>query len=153
MHRAIGGRSRPPLGSSRDAEDAHRTGDVLQLLVAHIDESDVEAPFGILLHAGGDADAAGVGEILQARGHVHAVAEDVAPLHHDVADMDADAELDALVRCDRGIAFGHDALHLDGPTHGGDDALELDQHAVARGLDQAAACSAIFGSTTVADDV
>ncbi len=80
-----------------------------------------------------------VGEPLQARRHVHAVAEDVVTLHHDVADMDADAEFDALVRRDRGIAFGHDALHLDGPTHGGDDALELDQHAVARGLDQAAA--------------
>ena len=40
----------------------------------------------------------GSARFLQARRHVHAVAEDVVTVDHDVADMDADAELDALVR-------------------------------------------------------
>jgi hypothetical protein len=108
------------------------------LLKPFIDEAHVEAALGILLHAGGDANAAGIGEALQPRRHVDAVAEDVVLLDHDVADMDADTELDTLVRRDGGIALGHAALHVDGAAHGGDDAGELDQHAIARRLDEPA---------------
>ena len=82
----------------RDAVDADRPGDVLELLLAVVDEADVEPAFGILLHARRHADAARLGQALEAGGHVHAVAEDVVVLDDDVADMDADAELDALVR-------------------------------------------------------
>ena len=120
----------------RDAVDADRPGDVLELLLAVVDEADIEPAFGILLHAGRHADAARLGQALEAGGHVHAVAEDVVVLDDDVADMHADAELDALVLGHLGIAGGHPALHVDGTTDGIDDAGELGQQPVARRLDQ-----------------
>ena len=80
----------------RDAVDADRPGDVLQLLLAVVDKADIDPAFGILLDAGRHADAARLGQALEARSHVHAVAENVVVLDDDVADMDADAELDAL---------------------------------------------------------
>ena len=41
----------------------------------------------------------------------------------------------------RGVALGHLALHLDRAAHRIDDAGELDEHAVAGRLDDAAACA------------
>ena len=86
-----------------------------------------------------DADAARLGHAFQPRGDVDAVAEDVVALDDDVAEIDADAELDAAVLRHIGVALGHAALHLDRAAHRVDDAGELDQHAVAGGLDDAAA--------------
>ena len=81
---------------------------------------------------------------LQAGGDVDAVAEDVVAVGQHIADIDADAELDpALGR--PGGGRGHAALHRDGAAHGIDGAGELDQQAIARGLDDAAAVSADFG--------
>ena len=53
--------------------------------------------------------------------------------------IDADAEFDAPVGRHVGVALRHSALHLDGAAHRIDDAGELDQDAVAGGLDDAAA--------------
>ena len=53
--------------------------------------------------------------------------------------MDADAEFDALTLRNRGIAFGHAALNLDGAAHGLDHARELGQQPVAGGLDDSSA--------------
>ena len=52
--------------------------------------------------------------------------------------MDADPELDAVVRRQRGVAFGHGRLHFGRASERVDDAGELDQQAVAGGLDEAA---------------
>ncbi len=87
----------------------------------------------------GQADAADLGELLDARGDVDAVAEDVAILENDVAEIDADAEFYAPVGGDVGIAPPHAVLDLDRRAHGVGDALKLDQHAVTRRLDDAAA--------------
>ena len=81
----------------------------------------------------------GSASAFEPRRDVDAVAEDVAVLDDDVADIDADAELDAPLRRHVGVALGHPALHLDGAAHRIDDAGELDQQAVAGGLDDAAA--------------
>ena len=50
-----------------------------------------------------------------------------------------DAENDALVLGNFGVAVDHRALQLDGAAHRVDDAREFHQHAVAGGLDDAAA--------------
>ena len=71
--------------------------------------------------------------------NVDAVAHQVAvALLDDVAQMDADAELDALVRRDLGVALDHRLLHFDGAAHRIDDAAELDNAAVAGALDDPA---------------
>jgi hypothetical protein len=86
-----------------------------------------------------DADAAGIGNPFQARGDVDAIAENIVVIDDDVADVDADAEFDPLDLWDVDIAGSHAALDLDRAAHGVDGAAELDQHAVAGRLDDAAA--------------
>ncbi len=123
----------------------HRAGDVFQALLAEIVEGEVEAAGGVFLDAGRDADAAGLGERLEARGDIDAVAEDVAILDDNVADIDADAELDAVVRY-AGVALGHRLLPVGRAAQRVDDAGEFDEEAVAGGFDDAAA---MFGDRRV----
>ena len=69
---------------------------------------------------------------------------DVAVLDDDVAEVHADAEGDtSILRCP-GIAFGHLALHGNRTGDGLDHARELDQNAIAGGLDDAPAMLADF---------
>jgi len=49
----------------------------------------------VIVHAPRDADLAALDQALEPGSHVHAVAEDVALLDHDVADIDADPEAHA----------------------------------------------------------
>ncbi len=63
---------------------------------------------------------------------------DAVALLDDVAQMDADAELDAALRRQAGVALDDRVLDLDRAAHGVDDAAELDQGAVARALHDAA---------------
>ena len=53
--------------------------------------------------------------------------------------MDADAELDAALGRQAGVALDEAMLHLDRATHRVDDAAKLDDDAVARALDHPAA--------------
>ena len=67
---------------------------------------------------------------------IDAVAEDVVPLDDDLAEIDADAELDRPLRGQ--VALAHRALDRDGAFDRVDDAAELDQRPVAHHLDDAA---------------
>ena len=55
-----------------------------------------------------------------------------------IAEIDADAQFDAAVSPDAGVALGHRLLHRDRAADRIDDAGKLHQHAVAGGLDDAA---------------
>ena len=73
------------------------------------------------------------------RGDINAVAHQVAvALLDHVAQMNADAELNALVWRDLSVALDHRPLDLDGAVNSVDDAPELDDRAVAGPLDNAA---------------
>ena len=133
----------PPAGSCWGAQvpnpvDPHWPGDVLYLLLAEILESVIELVADVISHNSADADATGLGQGLQPRGDIHAVAEDVAFLDDHVAEIDANAEPDPPLLPHLGLALGHPPLHLDRAAHRIDDAGELDQEAVAGGLDDAA---------------
>ncbi len=117
--------------------DPDGTGHVLQRFLAKILEPDLDPVRDLLVDRLGDADAADLRELLEPRGDVDAVTVYVAVLEDDVAEVDADPEADAPVLGHVGIAPLHALLHLDGATHGVGDGLELDQHAVAGGLDDA----------------
>ena len=87
----------------------------------------------------GKTDTARISNAFKARGDVDAVAHQVAiALLDHVAQMDADAELDATLRRKTRVALDHAILHLDCAANGIDDASELYEDAVTRPLDDAA---------------
>ena len=87
-----------------------------------------DLPVGCL----GETDSAWLGDALEPRRDVDAVAHEVAvALLDDIADMDADPELNAPVHRNIGVAHRDGCSHFDGAAHGADDAAELDERAVA----------------------
>src|SRR3954447_6297897 len=91
------------------------------------------------MHTARYADAARLGERLQAGRDIDAVPENVWPLDNDVTDVDAHSEFDAPFRRHCDIALSHPALDCDGAAHSFDDAGELRKQSVAGGLDNAPA--------------
>ena len=128
--------------------DPHRPGDVLKLLFAGILEGDIELASRIFLYAARNADPARFREALETGRHIHAVAEDVAAVDDDIADIDANAELDPPLLRHVGIPLEHAALDLDGTAQRIDHARELGQHTVAVVLTIRPWCSSIFGSSS-----
>ena len=119
--------------------DPDRLGDVLELGLAEIADREIEPAFDLAIGVLGKADRARLGDALDPRGDVDAVAHQVAvALLDDIAEMNADAKLDALVERDAGVALDHGVLHFEGAAHRVDDAAELDDAAVAGALDDAA---------------
>ncbi len=110
----------------------------MEALLAEVAEGEVELACGVFLHPRRDADAARLGQGFEACRDIHAIAEDVAILGDNVALVDADAELDAAVRCHRGIALSHRRLHLCRTAQRVDRTAEFYEQAVAGGLDDAA---------------
>src|SRR5262249_15004999 len=110
--RRIGSR---PLGgrTKNNAVRPHGAGDVLDQPLAHILEGEVEFVAHLLAHDAAGADATWIGQRFEAGGDIDPVAEDVAILDDDVADIDAHAEFDALFRRDAEITYRHVALHFD----------------------------------------
>ena len=96
-------------------------------------------PRDLVVDAAGDADAARLGQALQPRRDIDAVAVEVVALDDDVAEIDADAQHDTprlrQVRIRSAIIRRcSSTAHVTAST-----ALrELDQHAVAHQLDDAA---------------
>ena len=106
---------------------------------AHIAHGKIEArlhlPIGVL----GQTDGTGLGYSFQSRRDIDAVTHQVAvALLDHVAQMDADAELDAALRWKTGVALDHAVLHLDGAAHRVHHAAELDDASVAGALNYAA---------------
>src|SRR5262245_39893656 len=83
----------------------------------------------------GNEDAAWLGEGLETRRNVDPVSVEVAALEHHVAEIDADAKHDMAVAKLPAIGGGHAGLEVHRALHRIDGAGELDQHAVARNLE------------------
>ena len=130
------------LSASRRAvehhpESAHRPGDVLDLDFAHVDELDGQAIAHLVAHGTMHADAAGLRQRLQARGHVDAVAEHIATIGDDVAQVHADAERElARVGAGRG-ARRHVVLNGESAAHRLHHAGEFGEEAIAHALEDA----------------
>src|SRR6185437_5477305 len=127
-----------------DAIDAHRLRNVLQRLLADIDEARrhfaLDLPPGIL----GNRDVAGLGDALEPRRDVDAVAIDVFALEDDVADADADAEYDSTILRHTRIDLLHGPLNCHSAFDGVHDARELDELAIAHEFDDTSAMLADF---------
>ena len=86
----------------------------------------------------GDEHPAGIGQGFDPSGDVDAVSVDVVALDDHIAEIDADAQFDAVVRLSIRVPLGHRLLHRDPAADRIDDARKLHQHAVAGGLDDPA---------------
>ena len=86
----------------------------------------------------GDADAAGFRDPLQTRGDVDAIAKNIVLIDDDIADVYADTKFNPNILRYVGVLLSHSALDVDGATSCAYGAGELDQHAVAGCLDDAA---------------
>jgi hypothetical protein len=118
---------------------SRRPVNILDAVLAHIDEADRQLLADLFSHRGADADLARFGERLQPRRYIDAVAEDVAFVVDDVAEIDADAEADAFSLRPISVAVCHSLLKDDGTAQGVNDRGELDQDAIASGLEDASA--------------
>ena len=108
---------------------------------------EIEPPLDLSIGVLGQTDRPRLGDALQPRGDIDAVAHQVAVAFLDhVAEMDADAKFDALVGRDLSVALDHRSLDFNGAVHCVDDAAELDDAAVARALDDGPWCTAMVGS-------
>nr|WP_292598640.1 hypothetical protein [Mesorhizobium sp.] len=108
------------------------------MLLAGVERLNVELvphlPVGIV----GEADAARLRDLFETRSDVHAIAEDIAVFDDDVADVDADAQLDAPSFRNGPVSLEHGALHGNGAGHRLNDRGKLQQQTVAGRLDDMA---------------
>jgi hypothetical protein len=112
-------------------------------------EPSLDLPIGLL----GETNRAGLGDPLQARSDIDAVAHQVAVRFlDDVAQMDADAKLDATLNRHARIAFDHAVLHFDRAAHRVDHAEELCDEPVARALDDTPAMRSDGGIDEIATE-
>ena len=100
------------LGS--DAVDANRASDVLQALLTDISKAAIEPSLDLVVYDARDADPFRLGDPLQPRGDVYAVAGNVAVFDDHISQINARAELDAVLLGDGIVADGHLLLHRDG---------------------------------------
>jgi hypothetical protein len=118
-----------------DLEDPHWPCDVLELLFTYVLEGDIKLVPNLAVSVIRDAYATGLRQSLQARRHIHAVAEDVPPIEDDVANIDADPELDAFLIWHLSITLGHPALDIKSAAHCVYYAAKLGQQPVPGVLD------------------
>ena len=118
--------------------DPDRAVDILDTYVAAIRETNVDPIADALVDDRGDADPTGLGERLQARGDIDAIAVDVVVFNDDIAKIDANSEHDSWL----GRVFirhrGAGALHRKRAVDSIDHAAELDDGTIADQLDDAA---------------
>jgi len=147
------GGCRLQLGRLADAKrvDSDRLGDVLEFGWSEIPDREIESPFHLPIGVFRETNRARLADAFQPRRDIDAVAHQVAvALLDDVAQMNADAELDAALFRHACVALDHAVLHFDRAAHGVDDAPELDDRAVARAFDDAAAVGRDSGVDEVA---
>src|SRR5580704_6629277 len=133
-------RARGGVGEGRaHPVDPHWAGNVFYLLLAQILEDKGQPVAHVVMHRIGDEHAAGIGQGFDPGGDVDAVAVEVVALDDHVAEIDADAQFDAVLRRDTRVPLGYRLLHRDRAAHRIDDAGKFPQQAVAGGFDDAAA--------------
>jgi hypothetical protein len=131
--------SRLPRDAESQRIDSYRLGDVLEALWPEIGHRQIEPPFDLAIGVLRKTDAARLADPFETCGDIDAIAHQVAvALLNNIAEMNADAEFDALVWRDLGIALDHRPLDFDGAVHRVDNAAEFDDAAVARSLDDPA---------------
>ena len=129
-------------GGEPHSVNPHRAGNVLEALLSNVVEGEVETPGYILLNTGGNANASGLGQTFEPGRDVHPVTEDVVVLHNDVALVNTDPKLDAIVVRYSSILLTHRVLPLGRTTQCINHTGKFDQQAITGRFDDAAS---VFG--------
>ncbi len=112
--------------------------DVLELGRAEVGHGKIEPRLHLAIGVLGEADRAWRGDALEPRRDIDAVAHQIAVgLFDHVAEMNADAEFDAALLRQAGVALDEAVLHFNCAAHRVDHAAELDEATVAGALDDA----------------
>lgn len=80
----------------RNAVDSHRACDVLQSLIAKVDEGKLQLVANLIVCDARKTDAARLGNPFKSRGDIDAISEEIAIINNDIADVNADPEFDPL---------------------------------------------------------
>ncbi len=115
------------------------TGDVLDVLLAHVLGAEGELADDLFVDRGRHADAAVRRDRFQPYRDVDGIAHQIVAAFHDVAKIDADTQHELVVLVGRGVGRAHRLLDLERGAHRLDRAHELREHAVARQLEDTAA--------------
>jgi hypothetical protein len=120
----------PLVGCPAHPEGSHRVGDILDPLLAEGGHRNVQPLTDLIAHRARNADASGIGQRLQSRGNVDAVAKQVRPFDNDVTKVNPDPQ-PHLLRAGTMLVFDGDRF-LDGDSafDGVDRAGEIRDHAV-----------------------
>jgi len=132
-------RERSSLFGFRDRKGAHGLRNIFVGSIAERMEGERELVANLVVDAAGDADAAGLGGGLEARGDIDAVAEKVLVLHHNVAEIDADAKADLARGRQLVIEGAQGGLNIGGAADGFDGAGKFGEDGVTGGVEDAAA--------------
>ena len=108
-------------------------------MLAGVLEGEIELVAHLVAHHPIYADPARLRQGFEPCRDVHSVTIDVTAILNDVAEIDPDTELNALLFRHSGVAFSHLVLNLYGAPHRVDNACELDEQPVASRLDDAPA--------------
>ena len=95
------------------------------MLLAQILEDEGQPVAHVIMNGIGDEHPAGIGQGFDPGRDVYAVAIKVVALDDHIAEIDADAQFDAALRPDPGVALGHRLLDLGGAGYRIYDARKL----------------------------
>jgi hypothetical protein len=125
-------------GLRGEGERDDRPGDVLDLMRADVREVRFDFAADLFVGGAGKANSARVGEGLQPRRDIDAVAEKASILNDDIADIHPHAKSDALGFRQGSVAVADRLLQGDGASRRIDDAAEFQQQTVADRVDYSA---------------
>ena len=118
-----------------NAINSDRPFDVLQGLLTNVLEIEVKAIAYVIANRPRNRYAACSGNALQARSHVDAIAKNIVALDNHIANVNADAELDAAIPRHVPISILYAALHFRGASYCVHHAGKFHQHPVAGEFD------------------
>jgi hypothetical protein len=130
-------RRRLRLGGDADLQriNPDRLGDILELGRAKIADRKIKPRSHLSIGIFRKTNGAGLGDALQSRGNIDAVAHQITvALLDDVAKMYAYPKINTPIRWKTCITFDHTVLHFHGTADRVDHAAKLDQSPVARAL-------------------
>jgi hypothetical protein len=126
-------------GFSRKIMDADWADNVSNALLTAIRKGQSQPVADLIVHSPRYAYPARLRQGFEPSRDVDGITVEILIVYDHIAEVDADAEPNAPVVRNIGIALDHALLHLDGPAHRFDRAGKLDQDAIARSLDDTAA--------------